>query len=385
MKKIIVLGCGRVGACIAADLAADEHLQVTVVDQRQENLEGLGDLPGLCRRQLDLHPGAVGELVAGFDAVVGALPSVLGFEVLRGVIEAGKPYCDISFMPVDFLSLDELARQRGVPAVVDCGVAPGLANLLIGYAQAHFDAIESAFYYVGGLPRERDWPYEYKAPFAPSDVLEEYTRPVHQRIDGKPVTKAALSEAEPFELEGVGTLEAFNTDGLRSLLKTIKAPTLWEKTLRYPVHAELMRVFAHTGLLDTEAVEVNGQWVRPRDLTAKLLFPLWQSVPGEREFTVLKVQVDGQKEGRPMSLHGDLFDEGDPAGGESSMARTTGFPCAIVTRLLLGDERPDPGVIPPERLGERPGLMDKMVNELKARGVDLRVRVEEGKADGHAK
>ena len=212
-KKTIVLGAGMVGAVMARDLAGDDRLAVTVADVSRRSLDRLAGTPKLTTVEADFsRPERIQALVRDFDLVVGAMPSVYGFAALRAVIESGKPYADISFLAEDALELDALAKSRSVTAVVDCGVAPGLANMLIGHCHAGFDRTERVLFYVGGLPKRRQWPYQYKAPFAPSDVVEEYTRPVRMVEGGEVVVKPALSEPELIDFAQVGTLEAFNTD-----------------------------------------------------------------------------------------------------------------------------------------------------------------------------
>ena len=196
-KKAIVLGCGLVGATMARDLAADPKLDVTVIDVSRKNLDKLSRTPAIRTIQADLgSPDRIKTAIADFDLVVGAMPSALGFAALRAVIESGKPYADISFMIEDATALDALAKQHSVTAVVDCGVAPGLANMIIGHCHAKLDVTENVVFYVGGLPKERHWPYEYKACFAPFDVLEEYTRPARLVENGRVVVRPALSDPE---------------------------------------------------------------------------------------------------------------------------------------------------------------------------------------------
>lgn len=377
-KRVMVLGCGLVGATIAKDLAADEALDVTVADVSERNLDRVANVAGLRRACQDLGtPDAVKSIIQDCQLVIGAMPSALGYRTLGAVIESRKPYVDISFMAEDATALNGLAEEMGVTAVVDCGVAPGLANIVIGSCDAQLDRTEDVVFYVGGLPKERRWPYQYKAGFAPSDVLEEYTRPARMIENGRVVTKPALSEPELIDFEGVGTLEAFNTDGLRSLLTTVQATNMKEKTLRYAGHIELMRVLRETGLFRKDAMEVGGVRVRPLDLTSRLLFPLWELKPGDQEFTVLRVIVEGRRDGRRLRFTYDLYDETDPKTGNSSMARTTGFPCAIVGRLLLSGALKRPGVLPPELLGHEPGLLQRLTAELAHRGVVLREKVDE--------
>lgn len=376
-KKAVVLGCGLVGATIARDIAADPLFDVTAFDVSPKNLERLSGVPRLTTRQADLASAdGVREAIAHADVVLGAMPSMLGLMVLRTVIEAGKPFADISFMAEDATQLTLLAKEKGVTAVVDCGVAPGLANLAIGHSHAILERTDRVTYYVGGLPKQPSWPYLYKAPFAPSDVIEEYTRPARLVENGQVVAKPAMSEPERLQFPPVGELEAFNTDGLRSLLATIDCPNMVEKTLRYPGHIELMAVLRETGFFNKDEIDVRGVKVRPLDVTAKLLFPMWTYQPGEEEFTILRVIVEGEKSGRRQRHVYDLYDEYDHATQQSSMARTTGFPCAIVARMLAHGEIMEKGVLPPELLGRQPGMLDRMTAELARRGVHLKSRIE---------
>jgi saccharopine dehydrogenase-like NADP-dependent oxidoreductase len=377
MQTIGVLGCGLVGATIARDLAADGRYRVLAADRDPMRLAALAGTPRLEPAELDLgRPNALAELLGGLDAVVGALPSHLGHTALAAVIAAGKPCCDISFMPEDARDLSPRAVERGVCAVVDCGVAPGLANLAIGRSQQQLERITAARILVGGLPRERRLPWQYKAPFAPADVLEEYTRPARLRRGGRDISVAALAEPEPVEVPGVGTLEALCTDGLRSLLDTIDAPELVEKTLRYPGHAELIRALRATGLLDETPVEIDGRHISPRALTAELLFRQWRLEPGEPEFTFLQVDVSGERAGAAEQHRYRLFDQTDPNTHTSSMARTTGFPAASVARLLAAGQLTEPGVHPPEHLASQPGVWEHIQNDLAARNIELEIEIQ---------
>jgi lysine 6-dehydrogenase len=370
-KKALVLGSGMVGNTIAADLARREDLEVTVSDVRPAALERVrGNIPNAKTVEADLgNPSRVTELAKGYDVVCGALPSALGLQTLRAVIEAGKPYSDISFMPEDARELDALAKSKGVTAVVDIGVAPGMSNLLCGHAAKELAPCESLEIYVGGLPEVRSWPYEYKAPFAPFDVIEEYTRPSRIVENSKIVVKPALSEPELMDFPGVGTLEVFNTDGLRSLAYTLQVPNMKEKTMRYPGHIALMRAFRETGLFSMDPIDVKGQKVVPREVTAALLFPKWQFADGEADLTVMRVIAIGKKDGKSVKWTWDLYDRYDPATKTRSMSRVTAFPSAIVAGWLASGEYKNPGVHPPEVLGTDAKLVNKMFAELEKRGV----------------
>jgi saccharopine dehydrogenase-like NADP-dependent oxidoreductase len=372
-ERVLVLGAGMIGATMAHDLVAPDGPQVTVADRRPEALARVAAKSGVQTRQADLgDPAAVRALAGEYDMVLGALSSVIGLQTLRAVIEAGKPYVDISFMSEDARQLDGLAKERGVVAVVDCGVAPGVSNLLSGLAAAQLHPLERLEIYVGGLPVERRWPFEYKAGFAPHDVIEEYTRPSRIVEHGQIVVREALSEPELMDFPGVGTLEAFNTDGLRSLAYTLKAPFMKEKTLRYPGHIALMRTFRETGLFSKQEITVGGATVRPLDVTAALLFPKWTFEEGEADLTVMRVLAEGTHEGRRERWTWDLLDTHDPQTGFRSMSRTTAFPATIVARLIAQGGFREPGVHPPEFLGARAGLADVVLGELGRRGVTIR-------------
>ncbi len=375
MSRIVVLGGGLVGRVMALDLAREKDFQVTVGDRDERTLarlraEGLGTIP------LDLaDDAAVRRAIADADVVVGSAPGHMGYRLLRLVIEAGKPYADIAFMPEDFLELDALARERGVTAVVDCGVAPGLSNLLCGRAEHLFDKAERMLILVGGLPRRRVWPYDYRIVFSAVDVIEEYTRPARWVEHGELVTKAALTDIEPIDLPVVGTVEAFNTDGLRSLAKTLHAPFMKEKTLRWPGHVEKMRMLRETGFFSQQPIDAGGVRVRPFDVTTKLLFDAWKLPEGDLDLTVMRVECEGSAGGVHKTYTWDLYDEADPKTGYHSMARTTGFPCAIVARMLARRELARPGVQPPERLANDDRFFERMMEELRARGVTIALTV----------
>jgi saccharopine dehydrogenase-like NADP-dependent oxidoreductase len=375
--KIIVLGAGLVGGPMAVDLAAEPEFSVTSVDIRAEALSGLGNKHALKTVQQDLsRPVNVRNLVADFDLVLSAVPGFMGFCTLKAVLEAKKNVVDISFFPEDPFELDEVARRSEVTAIVDCGVAPGMSNVLTGYAQSQLDEIETVLIYVGGLPEVREWPYEYKAVFSPFDVIEEYVRPARYVQNGKLVVRPALSEPELLNFPGLGTLEAFNTDGLRTLIKTIAAPNMKEKTLRYPGHIEKMAVLRETGFFDEAEVEVNGTRIRPLDVTAKLLFPKWKMMETDRDLTVMKVMAEGMKGGHRVRYTYDLLDRFDSETGIHSMARTTGYTATAAVRLLARGLFAEKGIIAPERIGSRPECVQFLLANLNERRVVYRESVE---------
>ena len=343
---------------------------MTAYDRSEAALGALAGVPRLATRRADLSsPAAIAQAVAEADVVAGAVPGFLGHAMLKTVLDCGKPVSDISFAPEDPLVLDALAKSKGVAAIVDCGVSPGLSNLACGRAAARCDTLESVVISVGGLPFTRVPPWEYCAVFSPTDVLEEYTRPARIVEDGQVVTKPALSGVEPFEVPGLGTLESFLSDGLRTVLTTVKAKNLCERTLRWPGHAEKMRFLREAGFFSEAHLDAGGVRVTPRALTEALVFPQWKRREKEEEFTVLRIESTGTRGGGRFGLVHGLFDRTDPKTGATSMARTTGYPCVIGVHLLAGGTFQKPGVHPPETLGRDAVLWDAFVDGLAARGI----------------
>ncbi|NUP10633.1 MAG: saccharopine dehydrogenase [Polyangiaceae bacterium] len=365
-----------VGSVIAWDLKR-MGFDVTVADVRAEALERVASRADVRTVRADLSDAAVlKKTVDSFDLVVAALSSHMGFASLRAILEAGKNCVDISFMAENAWDLDDLAKSRGVTAIVDCGVGPGMSNIIAGYATTVLSPCERIDIKVGGLPVVRTWPFEYKAPFAPSDVLEEYVRPARIVEASKIVERPALSEPELVDFEGVGTLEAFNTDGLRSLAYFLDVPNMREKTMRYPGHIGLMRILRETGFFSSEPIEVDGAKVSPIALTSKLLFPKWSFAEGEEDITVMRIVAEGRAGGDRVRRTWELFDRYDPATGFRSMSRTTGFPATIAAELVAQGKAGGPGVHPPEVLGKMPGMLQHFIAGLADRGVRFTERTE---------
>jgi len=368
MKKIVVLGAGMMGAVIAVNLCRQYH--VTVVDRDRNQLNSLETQHPVETRRVDLSiPRAAREVIRDHDLVIGALPGFMGFEILKTVIRSGKDVVDISFFAEDPFKLDTLAKKQNVTVVVDCGVAPGMSNIILGYCNQRM-SVSDYECLVGGLPVKRRWPYQYKAPFSPIDVIEEYTRPARVVENGKVVVKPALSDAEYVEIDPVGTLEAFNTDGLRTLLKTMTIANMKEKTLRYPGHIETMRVLGETGFFSKEPVEVSGSTVRPIDITAKLLSSMWRPEQNEPDFTVMQITIRGKEGRRHKEYVYRLFDRFDEHAEASSMARTTGYTCTAVARLILDGGFARKGVCPPEYIGAEPNRFHRIMADLQRHNVN---------------
>ncbi len=363
-KKIVVLGAGLVGNAIAIDL--HNQYDVTAVDINQEALDKLSRDHNIKTAKRDLNTGdSIKAAVEGFDLVIGAVPGFMGFNTVKHVIQAGKNMVDISFFPQDPFILDEAARKSNVTVVVDCGIAPGMGNIILGYHN-HNMKVERYECLVGGLPFVREWPFEYKAVFSPIDVIEEYIRPARYIENGGVVVKPALSDPELVQFNKVGTLEAWNSDGLRSLLQTMKIPNMIEKTLRYPGCIEYLKVLRESGFFSYDEIDVGGKKIRPIELTSRLLFPKWKLKPGEEDFTVMRVTITGSEK----EITYELFDRFDRKTNTISMARTTGYTCTSVANLVLEGRFTRKGISPPEYVGESEDNFKYMLSYLKERNVD---------------
>lgn len=371
MKKISVIGAGMVGSAMALDLA-QQH-EVTLLDKNNNALKAVAakntrintcELDVSSTRQLKAN-------IANADLVICAVPGFLGYHTLQKIIEAGKDVVDISFFPENALDLDEAAKKKGVTAIVDCGVAPGLGNFILGSLDKNMQ-VSSFECLVGGLPKVRKWPFAYKAPFSPIDVIEEYTRPARYKENGQIITKPALSDVEHVYFEQTGTLESFNSDGLRSLLFTMEhIPNMKEKTLRYPGHIDYILALKESGFFSEDKLRINEASITPLDATCAILFKDWKLAPDEEELTIMRIKVAGTRNGQPVEITYTLYDEFDKASRVSSMARTTGYTATAAAHMVLSGQFNEKGIFPPELVGAREGCLDGILDYLKARNIIL--------------
>ena len=361
--QIAILGAGMVGRAMAIDL--QQKYSVTSFDVSEQSLDILSKKNKLIKTvksdlsNFENYP----TLLQNFDYVICAVPGFMGYNALQAIINAGKNVVDISFFPEDALTLDNLAKQKNVTAIVDCGVAPGMSNLILGYHNANM-TITNFECMVGGLPKKRVKPFEYKAPFSPIDVLEEYTRPARYVENSCIISKPALSDAELLNFEPVGTLESFNTDGLRSILFTMgHIPNMKEKTLRYPGHIDLMKGLIAAGFLSNE--KINGLATTPMEFTSKLLFNQWNLGEEEPEFTLMQINISD----KTKTITYNLYDEYDATTKTSSMSRTTGYTATAALNMLIDGQFKDKGVFPPELVGKYENCFNYMLDYLKERNV----------------
>jgi len=370
MRNIIVLGAGMVGSAMAIDLIP-KH-QVTLTDINQDVLDRVEKkYSDLSTIQLDVtSKKELQRIVREFDLVINAVPGFLGFETLKSTIEAGKDVIDIAFCPENTLELDALAKEHHVTAIVDCGVAPGMGNVILGYYNEMMEVTDFECL-VGGLPKVKKWPFYYKAPFSPVDVIEEYMRPARYVENGKVVVREPLTDCEYVDFDRVGTLESFNSDGLRSILITMPhIPNMKEKTLRYPGHVEYIKVLKDSGFFSTAEMEINGTRVSPLSVTSKVLFKEWKLGETEEELTVMRVTLKGKNsQGEPEEVVYELYDEYCPETQTSSMARTTGYAATAAANLFLDGLFTEKGVFPPELVGKYKSCFDYFLSYLEERDI----------------
>jgi lysine 6-dehydrogenase len=375
MSKIIVLGGGMVGSAMAIDLAQKHEVLLTDI-----NLKVLKDInakePRIAFQQLDVTEDEhFKEALKDCDLVLSAVPGFLGYKTLKRIIELQKNVVDISFFPENALDLNELAKQNNVTAIVDCGVAPGMDNVILGYHdQTH--QLTSFECLVGGLPKEKKWPFCYKAPFSPVDVIEEYTRPARYVENGHLVTRPPLTDCEYVDFDKVGTLESFNSDGLRSIIYTMPhIKNRKEKTLRYPGHVEYIRVLKESGFFNSE--KIKGTDCSALEFTSKILFKEWKLEPNEEELTVMRITLEGvNKRGKKEKIIYDLHDEYCDKTKTSSMARTTGYTATAAVNMFLDGLFKENGVFPPELIGKYPDCYNYFMTYLKERNINYTQRIE---------
>ncbi len=353
-----------IGSFIAEELCND--FEVMVVDNNKSTLNQIEKRNHrISAINFDVKNGIIEDIIANYDLAVNCLPGFMGFEMLKKIIQCKVSCVDISFMPENCLELSEFALENNCLVIPDAGVAPGLSNLIIGNIVAN-NKIEEIQTMVGGLPKKKNPPWNYKAPFSPIDVIEEYTRPARIRINGKTEVREALSKKQRLEVEGIGELEAFLTDGLRTLLDSkgslSEVPNLMEFTIRYPGHCDLIRKMVSDGKFSNAIVK--GKKITRKEETSGELFESWKLEEGEEEFTFMLI-LAVPSEGNEISY--TIYDEFTE--GATSMARTTGLTACAFSRLVLENKIKEKGVICPETLGMNNIFYDYVLNYLRDRGI----------------
>jgi saccharopine dehydrogenase-like NADP-dependent oxidoreductase len=368
MGKALVLGCGLIGKTVALDLAQD--YDVTVMDPYAEALAAI-DNPKIKKLQKSAGDSvALAEAAKDADIICGLLPSFLEASVQKQIVEMGKKYVSPSgFLHCD--GLDALAKKSGAVAVFDFGIAPGMSNFLVAKGAAMLEDLDFGCIYVGGIPDKLDPPFNYRTVFCLEDTMGEYCMPACYVKDNKLTEAPALSGLEEIEFQGLGKMEAFFTDGLRSAAVNMKGKFIAEKTIRWPGYVDTINVLKAAGCFNKEPITVDGQQVVPLKVTTELLRPLWKLCPenGDRDLTVMRIVAKGPKEGKYVTYTWELIDKFDDKTMLHSMARTTGYPCAATARAVEKGIISEPGFHAPETLANNQEFYNFIISEIAKHGV----------------
>lgn len=370
--KVIVLGCGKIGSVMGREFVrCVPGAEATMADADVARAkEAAGSVPGARWTTIDtMDHGALLEEIGGNDLALGALPGDYGYAAMRTAVEAGVHMVDVSFTPENPTKLDDEAKERGITVIPDCGVAPGLSNMLVGYGSSRLDKVDSAHVMVGGIPETPVPPLGYTVTWSAEGLVDEYVRDARIVKGGEIAEVPALSGLEKIDFPGVGTLEAFYTDGLRTLADSLPdIADMWEKTLRYPGHVEKVRLLRDLGFFSDEPVTVQGAQVSPRLATARLLErSLW--MPKVGDLLAMQITVKGESGGEKREYVFRVLDRYDHEEKVSAMARTTGYTAAIVASKLATNKIKQVGVVPPERLGMDHGFTKDLLSELRKRNI----------------
>jgi len=375
--RILVVGAGMMGTAIAHDLTRRDDIDEVIVGDRE-----LGRARALVERlastratavQLDATaPRAVREAMDGCTAVISAVPYFLNAALARAAIDASAHFCDLGGNPevVDAeFALDGDAAAAGVTIVPDCGLAPGLANILAAGAVRQLDHAKRVRLRVGGLPQQPRPPLDYQIVFSPYGLINEYAEPCSVVRGGVRQEVPPLTEIEPMAFDApFDALEAFHTSGGSSTLPRTLANQVEDldyKTIRYPGHARIVKALLDLGLFDSAPREVGDVEASPREMVAGLFAERMSF--GEPDVVLLRVEATGTLSGRPTTVRYELVDRFDPETGLSAMMRCTGFPAAAVAHLLACGRIDRPGAHPQELVVP----VDAYVGSLRERGLAI--------------
>ena len=374
--KVLILGCGNIGSVAAEDFAKSmSTVEVFVADKNVARAKEVAERIGTGNVSwIRLDTSNYSELVnalRNFDLAMGFLPGNLGYRLVEACVDVGRDLVDVSYMSENPLTLNDKAVRANVTIVPDCGLAPGVSNILVGHALRRLDKVQTVRIMVGGLPETPVPPLGYVITWSLESLIDEYTRKARIVKDGKIVDVEALNGLEEVEFPNVGRLEAFYTDGLRTLLHTVNnVDSMWEKTLRYPGHAEKVGLLKALGFFDERQIDVEGVSLSPRKLTVKLLEQkLWK--PEVKDIVALKVEVSGVKNDKQTRYIYHLLDRYNEKRGITAMARTTAYPASIIAQLILRKAIKEKGVVPPEKLGMSEEFFQVFLDELEKREVKI--------------
>ncbi len=372
--NVLILGSGKIGKVIASDLVSSHNeITLTLADVNEGQAEkAASEVEGSEYVVIDSRDNVkLVQLISKFDLVLGALPGDYGYGAMKAAVEAETDMVDVSYMPESPATLDEEAKQKNVTVIPDCGVAPGLSNILVGYSKAQLDRVNEVKIMVGGIPNIPVPPLDYTITWSVEGLIDEYVRPVKIVKNGGIIEVPPLTGLEEVEFPGLGKLEAFYTDGLRTLIDTIpNVELMWEKTLRYPGHVSKINLLRDLGFFSEEPIEINGNLVTPRVISSILLGKkLW--MPDVKDLLVMRIEVSGALNGNRISLIHQLMEGFDKEKNISAMGRTTAYTASTVSGLLIKGLINRKGIFPPELLGANKELSKIFLKDLKEKGITI--------------
>jgi saccharopine dehydrogenase-like NADP-dependent oxidoreductase len=371
--KVIVLGCGKIGAVLARDfIRRAKKSEVTVSDINSIIARRLARDIGANWYDLDASEyDVMVEKLKEFDLVLGALPGDFGYNSIRASIEAGVNMIDVSFTSENPLTLMESAKKTDSIIIPDCGVAPGLSNILVGYSASKLSEIKEAQILVGGIPKIPVPPLDYTITWSADGLIDEYIRDVTIIKNKKKVTVPPLSGLEIINFNGVGNLEAFYTDGLRSLIHSFsEIENMYEKTLRYLGHVEKVKLLNDLGFFSDDPIAIGDERVSPKFMTARLLErSLWK--PEIEDLLAMLIEVKGSKNGKNQGYRYRILDFYDTSTNVSAMARTTAYTASIIAAMIADGTISEKGIHPPEKLSEDHNLVQRLLTELRNIGIEI--------------
>jgi len=372
--RVLVLGCGRMGSAIALDMVQSDEVSKVVIgdfdEKKADQLAAKLKSDKVLGQRIDVtDQKATMKLMKNFNVIISALPHGVNVLANKAAIGAGAHLVDLAYEEQQW-KMDTPAKEAGVTLIPGCGVAPGLTNILAGYGVSLIDEVDTIHIVCGGIPQKPVPPLGYRIVFSTHGLVGMYCEKSRIVMNGKVVEVDTLSGLEKIEFPGLGELEAFYTDGLSTLLHTMKGKVknMNEKTARWPGHAEKIMAFRDTGFFDTQPVEVNGVKVVPRKVAVSILDKALR-LGEEKDVTVLRVDVTGKKNGNNVEHSFVTVDFFDEERGVTSMARTTGYTAAIVGRMVARGDIQKRGVVPPEVAVA--GKFEGFVSELADRGIKI--------------
>ena len=376
--RVAVFGAGLMGATIALDLVKSREVdQVTVCDSDRRKLRTLTERDHSTKLATKVHDvrrrGETAKFLKKFDVGVGALPHGVSEYAIQAAVNARVNFVDLIFgWRFGQGEVDSACRRKGITIIPACGLAPGLTNILAMKGANQLDRVDKVNIKVGGIPEKPKPPLNYRIVFSFQAVLEEYLRKARIIKNRRIIDVPALTGLEPIRFPApIGKCECFYTDGLSTLVRTIKkVREMDEKTIRWPGHAEQIKTLIDCGLLDTRPVTDGKQSIVPREFVSNMLSGKL-ALGKEKDLTLLRVDVSGTKRGKRVRHRYQMIDRYDGRHSLTSMARTTAFPCSFAAQLLGSERILQKGLVPPE-IAFKSDLREELLDYVRKRGMHIK-------------